>query len=152
MTPMVGHDELGIGLSSVLAHIESGVVPFGLAILCVLKLSTFFSVIMAERSQERRIVPRTRWHSMTGDEYRRKAMQAENRAAASPDADMKACYRDIAAHWRLLADQREGCSRWLSPTFLRARMRGADVARGFRGFQGSSEATGRYGRFRLCLW
>ena len=61
---------------------------------------------------------------MIADEYRRRAVEAEQRSAASPDPDVKAAYAEISAHWRVLAEQRE----WLEVRY--GTMLAADFFRG----------------------
>jgi len=41
------------------------------------------------------------------EQYRRKAEEAEKQAAGVKDEAAKAIYRNIAAHWRELAEQTE---------------------------------------------
>jgi hypothetical protein len=44
---------------------------------------------------------------MTPDEYRQRAIHAEQRAAGASIPEVKSFYDDIARHWRTLADEAE---------------------------------------------
>jgi len=44
---------------------------------------------------------------MTQDEYRRRAIHAEQRAAGASIPEVKSFYDDIACYWRVLADAAE---------------------------------------------
>jgi hypothetical protein len=44
---------------------------------------------------------------MTADEYRRRAIRAEQRSAGASIPEVKSFYDDIARHWRSLADEAE---------------------------------------------
>src|SRR5262245_29168696 len=44
---------------------------------------------------------------MTPDEYRRRAINAEQRSAGASIPEVKSFYDDLARYWRVLADQAE---------------------------------------------